>query len=59
AAIQRFVGDAPINTFPPEATQNILDEELKKREAERLSKSEQKEPGAGRRAGGATRNPDD
>jgi hypothetical protein len=58
AAVQRFVGDKPVDSFPPEATRQISDEELREREAERLSKGENKEPGAGRRAGAATRNPD-
>ena len=58
AAVQRFVGDKPVDSFPPEATRQISDEELRKREAERLSKGGNKEPGAGRRAGAATRNPD-
>lgn len=57
AAIQRFVGDKPVDSFPPEAISQIPDEILRKREAERLSKGEHKEPGAGRRAGAATRNP--
>lgn len=58
AAIQHFVGDKPVDSFPPEAISQIPDEVLRKREAERLSKGEHKEPGAGRRAGAATRNPD-
>ncbi|OAX34820.1 hypothetical protein K503DRAFT_774137 [Rhizopogon vinicolor AM-OR11-026] len=57
--IQRFVGDKPVDSFPPEAIKQIPDEELRKREAGRLSKGEHKGPGAGRRAGAATRNPDD
>jgi hypothetical protein len=56
--IQRFVGDKPVDSFPPEAIRQIPDEELRKREVGRLSKGEHKEPGAGRRAGAATRNPD-
>ncbi|KAG1729005.1 hypothetical protein EDB19DRAFT_132616 [Suillus lakei] len=59
AAIQHFVGDTPVDSFPSEATQKISDDELTKKEVERLSKGEQKEPGAGRRAGAASRNPDD
>ncbi|KAG0696928.1 hypothetical protein DFH29DRAFT_179785 [Suillus ampliporus] len=59
AATQRFVGNKPVNSFPPEATQKIPDDELRKREADRLSKGDQKEPGADRRSGAATRNPDD
>jgi hypothetical protein len=57
-AVQHFVGDTPIDSFPSEATQKIPDDELTKKEVERLSKGEQKDPGAGRRAGAASRNPD-
>ncbi|KAG2122435.1 hypothetical protein BD769DRAFT_973229 [Suillus cothurnatus] len=59
AAKQHFVGDTPVDSFPSEATQKIPDDELTKKEAERLTKCEQKEPGAGKRAGAASRNPDD
>jgi hypothetical protein len=58
AAKQHFVGDTPVDSFPSEATQKIPDDEITKKEAERLTKCEQKEPGAGKRAGAASRNPD-
>ncbi|KAG1801965.1 hypothetical protein EV424DRAFT_1285278, partial [Suillus variegatus] len=56
---QHFVGDTPVDSFPSEATQQIPDDELAKKEVKRLSKGEQKGPGAGKRAGAASRNPDD
>src|SRR6267154_3220927 len=56
--IKRFVGDQPVDAFSPEAIRQIPDEVLRKREAERLSKGDKKGPGAGKRAGAATRNPD-
>lgn len=55
---QHFVGDTPVDSFPSEATQQIPDDELAKKEVKRLSKGEQKGPGAGKRAGAASRNPD-
>ena len=54
---QNFVGDKPVDKFPPEAIQKIPDDELTKRELIRLSKGADKEPGANRRAGVATRDP--
>lgn len=54
---QNFVGDKPVDAFPPEAIQKIPDDELTKRELERLSKGADKEPGANKRAGVATRDP--
>ncbi|KAI9566258.1 hypothetical protein HD554DRAFT_2118816 [Boletus coccyginus] len=54
---QNFVGDKPVDTFPPEATHRIPDDELTKREQQRLSKDADKEPGANKRAGVATRDP--
>lgn len=54
---QNFVGDKPVDTFPPEAIQKIPDDELTKRELKRLSKGADKEPGANKRAGVATRDP--
>ncbi|EGN97786.1 hypothetical protein SERLA73DRAFT_182532 [Serpula lacrymans var. lacrymans S7.3] len=59
AARQNFVGNKPVESFPPEAIQKIPDDELTKREAERLSKGDSKQPGANKRAGAATRNPAD
>lgn len=58
AAVQHFVGDTPVDSISSEATRKIPDDELAKKEAERLSKGEQKDPGAGKRAGAASRNPD-
>jgi len=58
SCVKRFVGDKPVDSFPPEATRQIPDDVLRRRETERLAKGENKEPGAGRRAGAATRNPD-
>lgn len=58
AAVQHFVGDTPVDSIPSKVTQKIPDDELAKKEAERLSKGEQKDPGAGKRAGAASRNPD-
>jgi len=55
---QNFVGDKPVDAFPPEATDKIPDDELTKREQQRLSKPDaDKEPGANKRAGVATRDP--
>ena len=54
---QNFVGDKPVDIFPPEAIQKITDDELTKRELKRLSKGADKEPGANKRAGAATRDP--
>ncbi|KIJ07188.1 hypothetical protein PAXINDRAFT_19610 [Paxillus involutus ATCC 200175] len=54
---QNFVGDKPVDSFPTEAIQRIPDDVLTKRELERLSKGDAKEPGANRRAGVATRDP--
>ncbi|KAF8551115.1 hypothetical protein OG21DRAFT_1487229 [Imleria badia] len=54
---QNFIGDKPVCAFPPEAIQKIPDDELTKRELKRLSKGADKEPGANRRAGVATRDP--
>jgi len=54
---QNFVGDKPVDAFPPEATQKIPDDELTQRELKRLSKGADKDPGANRRAGVATRDP--
>jgi len=54
---QNFVGDKPVDAFPPEATDKIPDDELTKREQQRLSKDADKEPGANKRAGVATRDP--
>lgn len=59
AATQHFVGDTPVDSFPSEVAQQIPDDELTKKEVKRLSKGEQKQPGAGKRAGAASRNPDD
>ncbi|EIW81629.1 hypothetical protein CONPUDRAFT_154160 [Coniophora puteana RWD-64-598 SS2] len=52
---QNFVGDKPVDTFPAEATEKIPDEELAKREAERLKAGAG--GGAGKRAGVASRDP--
>lgn len=54
---QNFVGDKPVDNFPPGAIRKIPDDELTKRELERLSKGADKEPGANKRAGVATRDP--
>ncbi|KIJ59272.1 hypothetical protein HYDPIDRAFT_100950 [Hydnomerulius pinastri MD-312] len=55
---QNFVGDKPVDSFSEEATRKIPDDELTKREAERLSGGGAKEaPGVNKRAGAATRDP--
>ena len=54
---QNFVGDKPVDSFPPETIQKIPDDELTKREVKRLSEGANKEPGANKRAGVATRDP--
>ena len=53
---QNFVGDKPVDSFPAGATDKIPNDELAKREAERLAQGAQ-EPGAGKRAGVASRDP--
>ena len=52
---QSFVGDKPVEQLPAEATQKIPDEQLDKMEAHRDPKDQ---PGANKRAGIATRDPD-
>ncbi|KAH7927684.1 hypothetical protein BV22DRAFT_1127249 [Leucogyrophana mollusca] len=59
ATTAHFVGDTPVDSFPTEAIQKIPDEELTKRDAARLEKGDTKEPGAAKRAGAATRNPEE
>ncbi|KAG6333712.1 hypothetical protein ID866_5379 [Astraeus odoratus] len=54
---QDFVGEQPVDQIPEEAKQKIPDEELTKRDAERLSMGEHHPPGAAVRAGVAARDP--
>ncbi|KAF9237973.1 hypothetical protein BU15DRAFT_48160 [Melanogaster broomeanus] len=54
---QNWVGNTPVDWFPSAAIQKIPDEVLTRRELERLAKGANKEPGANRRAGVATRDP--
>lgn len=56
---QNFVGDKPVDSFPPEAIKKIPEEQLTKSELQRLSESKgaDKVPGANKRAGVATRDP--
>lgn len=53
-----FIGNKQVDprNLPQSSTQKIPDEELNKREAERL-KEGAKEPGANKAAGAASRNP--
>ncbi|XP_006461525.1 hypothetical protein AGABI2DRAFT_118406 [Agaricus bisporus var. bisporus H97] len=55
-----FIGNKQVDprNLPQSSTQKIPDEELNKREAERL-KEGAKEPGANKAAGAASRNPQD
>ncbi|KAG6379436.1 hypothetical protein JVT61DRAFT_11906 [Boletus reticuloceps] len=54
---QHFVGNKPVEAFPPEAIRKIPDDVLTRRELNRLSKGADKEPGANKRAGVASRDP--
>jgi len=54
---QNFVGDKPVDTFPASATDKIPDEQLAKREEERLKAGGGGVAGAGKRAGVASRDP--
>ncbi|KAI0063754.1 hypothetical protein BV25DRAFT_1823794 [Artomyces pyxidatus] len=54
----KFVNDQLVDEYPTEATQKIDDDELTKREIQRLSNSEKPdEPGVSKRAGAASRDP--
>ncbi|PFH49276.1 hypothetical protein AMATHDRAFT_147983 [Amanita thiersii Skay4041] len=51
---QKFVGNEPVESFSKEETQKIDDETLTRQEA---SRDPAKQPGANKRAGAASRNP--
>ncbi|OCH87927.1 hypothetical protein OBBRIDRAFT_836993 [Obba rivulosa] len=53
--IHNFVGDKPVDQFPPEATQKIDEMQLTKEE---IHRDPRVQPGANRRAGVATRDPE-
>ncbi|TFK48823.1 hypothetical protein OE88DRAFT_1664012 [Heliocybe sulcata] len=56
ATTHNFVGDKLVDELPSQATQKLSDDDLTKKEAQRLQGGAQ-EPGANKRAGAASLDP--